>query len=113
MEHPAVAFCLGMGASRIALAPQAGAVALRDQIGDASQFTCASARGPLSALWLTLKRVRRGMASPTAVVDDLGVAHALLGVPPSKLKRHMFASLEMAKSQDSGSPAWSSAAGRR
>eukprot|EP00959_Pyramimonas_sp_CCMP1952_P370093 7751083-Pyramimonas_sp.AAC.1 len=64
-------------------------MALRDQFEAArGAVTWASARGPISALWLTLSRVGWDMASATVLVDDAGFGVDLLRVSPSEVQHY-------------------------
>eukprot|EP00959_Pyramimonas_sp_CCMP1952_P018218 385832-Pyramimonas_sp.AAC.1 len=78
-----------MGASWIAVTPSEGVNgAERPDQGMPPKLPGASARCPLSALWLALKRVCWDVASSAVVADDLGVAYGLLRVCPGELKCH-------------------------
>ena len=59
-----------------------------------THVTWASAQGPLSALWLSLRRVNWNMASSTILVDDEGLHISLLQYCPSEVLFFLRRSLD-------------------
>ena len=68
---------------------------LRDSSNErVSQDTRASAQGPLSSLWLTLRGINWNVASSTILVDDEGARICLLRTSPSEVQFFLHRSLD-------------------